>query len=343
MNKQETLALFRKGREAWNAWARERIAERTKLSKGAASLTQWRNEATATFSDHAFYGDADFSSFIFPSVANFQATIFKHLAKFDRAKFHGYAIFERATFQGLASFRSSQFRERATFLALRAESSFDLAGVRFHKHVPNFVQAHFPEAPRFDHVRVPTVPELRRALVPVGSYATARYRALKRLAIQGHDHDREQQFFSDELRSQRGSFWNIRGLFIAAYGLFSDFGRSILRPLFSWIATTLAFAAVYYIIHTFKGVFSCANDGYPVSSAIYLALRKGLIFPALGRDQKLDQTFACLYGTTSLSEGGRIIPVIPDSIAYLGIAQTLISAVLIFLVLLAIRNQFRIK
>ena len=31
----------------------------------------------------------------------------------------------------------------------------------------------------------------------------ARWRALKRLAIQGHDTDRELQFFSGELRSQR--------------------------------------------------------------------------------------------------------------------------------------------
>jgi len=28
MNQQETLALFAQGRDAWNAWTKERLAER---------------------------------------------------------------------------------------------------------------------------------------------------------------------------------------------------------------------------------------------------------------------------------------------------------------------------
>ena len=31
MNKEESLALYKKGREAWNAWAREMLAQREKL------------------------------------------------------------------------------------------------------------------------------------------------------------------------------------------------------------------------------------------------------------------------------------------------------------------------
>jgi len=71
-----------------------------------------------------------------------------------------------------------------------------------------------------------------------------------------------------------------------------------------------------------------------------------LIFPGLGQDQKLDLAYACLYGTTSLNAAGAAngdIPIIPDSVAYLSIAQTLLSATLIFLFLLAVRNHFRIK
>jgi hypothetical protein len=164
------------------------------------------------------------------------------------------------------------------------------------------------------------------------------------LAIQGHDHDRELQFFADELRSQRGNFWNVRSLFIAAYGLLSDFGRSILRPLGWWVAATILFGCAYLIRHLLIGVHGCIGLGdSPVKSAVYLTLRKGLIFPGLSQDQKIDQAYACLYGTTKLSESGRVIAVIPDSVAYLGIFQTVISAVLIFLFLLAVRNHFRIK
>ena len=39
----------------------------------------------------------------------------------------------------------------------------------------------------------------------------------------------------------------------------------------------------------------------------------------------------------------RLPPRIPDSVAFIGTLQTIISAVLIFLLLLAVRNHFRIK
>ena len=39
----------------------------------------------------------------------------------------------------------------------------------------------------------------------------------------------------------------------------------------------------------------------------------------------------------------RQVPAIPDDVAILGVAQNLLSAVLIFLFLLALRNHFRIK
>ena len=48
-------------------------------------------------------------------------------------------------------------------------------------------------------------------------------------------------------------------------------------------------------------------------------------------------------GARIIAPGGAPAPAIPDSVAFAGIFQTLISAVLIFLMALAIRNHFRIK
>jgi hypothetical protein len=289
------------------------------------------------------------------------------LAWFKGCKFCGEANFQRAHFRGFANFENSKFLQSANFNAINSESAFNLESAHFDE-VPNFIQAHFVEAPRLDNVQVPSIGEWNGLRGSTDPNAAPRYRALKRLAIHGHDHDREQRFFADELRSLRGQpdrllpnplnlfrkgklVWQggARYWFGVFYEVFSDFGRSIPRPLILLGLATLLFGDAYFARH-FLLSQSCScveNSGSSVRAAIYLALRKALIFPGLGQDQKLDQAYACLYGTTSLAgnanEHARVIPIIPDSVAYLGIVQTLISAVLIFLFLLAVRNHFRIK
>lgn len=88
----------------------------------------------------------------------------------------------------------------------------------------------------------------------------ARWRALKRLAIQGHDTDRELEFLSGEVRSARfagdwplpwpvwkATAWSGVLRFWAGllYQTFSDFGRSLLRPLIAWSLCIIFFAAYY--------------------------------------------------------------------------------------------------
>ena len=89
----------------------------------------------------------------------------------------------------------------------------------------------------------------------------AQWRALKRLAIQGHDTERELEYHVRELQSQRFvddwplpfRFWSpaswvgvLRFWFGMFYGLFSDFGRSLVRPFFAWVLCVAIFA-VYFL------------------------------------------------------------------------------------------------
>lgn len=84
---------------------------------------------------------------------------------------------------------------------------------------------------------------------------------------------------------------------------------------------------------------SCVSEtaSSPVMAAIYLSVNNGLVISGLGRSEKLMQSYACLYGKNELD------PIMPDAVVFVGIAQTILSAVLIFLFLLALRNYFRIK
>ena len=208
------------------------------------------------FSDHAGFDGAKFES-----DAWFNST-FAGSAWFRNALFSSDVIFADATFKGYTTFQGARFRKAAAFNAIRSERAFDLSDA-FFEGAPDFIQAHFEEAPRLDNVLIrgnraefpwPTVVHSSERDIP------ARWRALKRLAVQSHDTDRELQFFAAEVRSARYNYdwplplqieseaWGGALRFYAGwlYQIFSDFGRSLARPFSFWLAA-VAFGAVFYV------------------------------------------------------------------------------------------------
>ncbi|MBT3070612.1 pentapeptide repeat-containing protein [Rhodomicrobium sp. Az07] len=251
---------------------------------------------TATFS-----GDADFQSATFIGDANFRSATFSGNSAFDDARFNKAAIFKLAGFRKYASFECVSIEGPASFRAIHCEGAFIMAGATFEK-VPDFIQAHFAEAPRLDDImvvgrvsekhprpvyeeekgkdpswrtrqwrkvrhvggRIRTAPRRKIAgiwtLLRYGdSNNLGRWRALQRLAVQGHDTERELEFNTREIRSQRylsdwPLFWLLprvswvgflrfwAGL---AYGLSSNYGRSLALPLAWWLAAIAIGAVVY--------------------------------------------------------------------------------------------------
>ena len=101
MNKEETLALYEQGRDAWNAWAEKMLADRTALEAAGA----WKNASKAYFEEHSFDTEADFRGFIFPGDAGFDGTTFRDTAGFGLSVFNCSADFTNAVFQGAAASR----------------------------------------------------------------------------------------------------------------------------------------------------------------------------------------------------------------------------------------------
>lgn len=366
---------------------------------------------SSDFASCQFGDDADFSATHFAELADFPHAQFLKAGKFDRVKFSDQAQFSMATFSEDASFNSCWFEDFAnfyrvlfkgncSFAAAHADSAFSLANTCF-SYVPDFNQAHFQEAPRLDHAEIPMPSSIcsqlyqlirdRNRNFTLNQDLGARYRALKRIADQGHDHQRELQFFSGEVMARRGveDFpvpWGrysgqlartetprrpgcasvVRFWIGVSYQWLSNFGQSILRPLLLWGATTVLFAMLY--VERYVATIMSSTDGFLnrlwiglstwpecisgqggiLVSAIGLALRRGLVIAGLESSDKINHIYACLYGVygTAQTPGNldyRFTPVIPDSVMFLGFAQALISAVLIFLFLLAVRNHFRVK
>ena len=74
------------------------------------------------------------------------------------------------------------------------------------------------------------------------------------------------------------------------------------------------------------------GPGDPWTASALLPLAKGLPYPGAVPAEKLSEVFCCLYGGS-----------IPFCVVVIGIFQFVLSLLLLFLFLLAVRNHFRIR
>ncbi|CAM3321865.1 pentapeptide repeat-containing protein [Thalassospira profundimaris] len=301
------------------------------------NLTQF--EKPASFRSSVFKDEVWFQGSQFKKACNFEDATFDGTALFSNARFKEEASFENVNFLNPTSFENSIFDGPASFRYSEIGRKLDLNQTYF-TEVPDFRQTHCEEAPLLDNVKI----DQRIAEIPAISNGenfsvTAKYRALKRLAIQGHDHKHEVEFFAEELKSRRLMIytpcdpnWWLSFLFDEL----SDYGRSIVRPLMYWIGVVML-SAVHYIamatpLDIVRAEKCFAGAGSQVNTAYQLAFAKGLLVPGLADRTIVTQAYDCLFGD-----------IIPGSATVVASIQTLLSAILLFLLLLGIRNRFKLK
>jgi hypothetical protein len=351
------------------------------------------------FDKATFYGDASFQGATFEGDAWFKEATFKGDAWFKSANFNGGAVFDHATFQGDAWFRSAaftghvwfdstRFHRVASFYTVTAKHGFALLRACFKRRVPDFLSAKFDEPIMFDNIR------LEAGIEPGGLFRSifgglfswlfgkpdhalsAKYRALKRLAVQSDDHRIDQDFFRGELRARRYNedmplylgFWV--GIL---YEAVSNFGHSIIRPLL-WLFVLFLLSSWFYLSqYTPAGIsprayiqvqllpqlpdsvytlvpslrpaalppLTCKDkrSDDPVAAAIMLALKKNSVFAGFDTAEKSTHLYTCLYGYDDDAK----TPKVPNAVVLWGIWQTFGSTALLFLILLGLRNRFKIK
>jgi hypothetical protein len=152
---------------------------------------------------------------------------------------------------------------------------------------------------------------------------------------------------------------------------FSDFGRSLWRPLLCWLVLLLGFAVFYlgehdsmqkaraalapsgawstitaYAVTTrdaWRNPPACVIQGRPFAStnafgeAMQLSFRNALVFNTSG-PESTRRTYSCLFG---LDERDQVH--VPAPVSTASTLQSLASGLLIFLFLLAVRNLLRLK
>ena len=322
----------------------------------------------ADFFEAEFSGDASFESAEFEGSASFQRATFFRRASFTHTKFKNGAIYIDATFEGLTVFHDSEFEGAARFLqcsfkrgvsfigssfkkiamfkAVSGKGLFSVSNVKFIS-LPDFTEAHFEEAPLFDDVELKPECFEKSQAHETKLNLPSHWRALKRLAIQAHDHDRELQFFKGEIIARRGTedkLTHARFWFGWLYQLLSDFGRSMGRPLF-WLGISLVLFATIYAYQSpadwnqllIEPISCIDGPGDSRMVALGVSVTNAFPFATISSSDLLNQFYTCLYG---IQESG---PVIPYVVTFASVIQFFVSAVLLFLFLLAVRNHFRIK
>jgi uncharacterized protein YjbI with pentapeptide repeats len=273
------------------------------------------------FANATFSRDALFRSATFSGLASFGSATFSSGASFEGATFMGWAIYERATFSreahfigaafsGAASFRNAIFGDTSSFVnvEMKGKTSFD--GVTFKTEPPRFFEAKLHQDTVWRGITWPPNPNNKDE---AGKFIDA-YACLKLEMDRLKKHEDELDFFALELQSRRVLLGTCKGLPIAIYGLFSDYGRSYLRP----------FAALVVVAAIGAGAF-WYFDARTFWDALGLSAANTLNVFGFRRDFNLS---------------------IETPLAWLHVlsaAQTILGAILLFLLGLGIRNKFRMK
>ncbi len=317
---------------------------------------------TADFSDATFHEEANFSDACFKEKADFSGAIFVKKAESSNATLEGKVNFQGCEFRGVTLFDDARFIGDTSFSYARSDSLFSMADARF-RQVPDFIQMSFSAPARMDNLTIKRTrfdrDKSTKWLVRVWHYIfkgnkdrAAKWRALKKLAIDSADHDRELYFFAGELHERKGGdglWWLARWLLGLFYWLFSNYGRGIILPFFWWGVQFWGFACIYrgfaespdqgpdgvlsYFCCIYRW-FAANSDCMPLwQEAFSLSWSNSFPLIRLGMGEQIEQASQYLYGSKEL----------PLCIYTLTIIQMLLGSLLIFLILLGLRNNFRIK
>ena len=303
---------------------------------GRAQFDSATFSGAARFERATFLSRASFNGAIFHANTRFRSASFMGYSSFNGAAFHGNTRFESVIFQSFASYQEAKFLKDALFKGVKVERAFDLTRAAF-AQAPAFNQADFKQAPDLDDVHFP-LPGFWRA---GEAKLVAQYRALRRMAIQGADYEREQMAYKGELRARRWTvdkWWSIGTWIGLFYDAFADCGRSIVRPANAWLASILLFAAFYWQRAAAGVEARCEEAGGAAVQALFLSVKNALVIFGGTRDARVNQAYLCLYN------GSAEQPHIPPTVTFVEtLAQIPVSATLIFLFLLAVKNRFKIK
>jgi hypothetical protein len=299
-----------------------------------ATFYQYADFSFARFSQHvhfigaSFLQDAHFESTMFLSSSVFSSARFMQAVYFLSVEFSQSANFIKVQFSGLSSFQGSHFGNEAkpensyivTFSDTIFERPTSFRDACFRYRYPELNGTVFHDKTQFTAERVfwpqDNQPNPKQAKE---SCATLRHVMGK----QGLPED-EYFFFRKEMEfaGEIGGFWRTRP--VKAYGVFSDYGASIAKPLVGLGSLWLFCSLVYMVAFNWPG--AVAPEFVPAGKGFGFSIANMVKFLGFQR--------------TYYAE---VIQNIPNWMQFMSAVQTTFAYVLVFFLGLGLRSRFRLR
>ncbi|WP_299496909.1 hypothetical protein [uncultured Shewanella sp.] len=249
---------------------------------------------------------------------------------FDGSIFNGSVNFQKM--KGTRHIEVFNFRH-CTF-----EKSFNIAHNHFNC-IPDLTYTKIAHHVSVDAVTINVKKQLNQfvcnEVVDIGDIE--RVRRLKNLAEESKDHQSMIDFHIEELRAKR---WvSTKGVFPLLlsylYDIFGGFGRSYKKPIIWLLMVWVSCAGYYHYASDNPCIYGSLINAPCTFESFSKALQYSFthLMPAIPASKALrQQNTEYLFGKSS-----------PDGVLILAVFETMIGALLLFLFILALRNQFKVK
>ena len=277
------------------------------------------------FEETKFYGNITFRTSTFLEKASFQRTIFEHNTDFSSAAFKREANFNDASFKSTTYFRCSIFLEPPRFFETTLHEDTDFNGVDWHKaescYMPSWLS-------KF------TCGDTKNAAVSDLVDASSAIQAWDRLALVMSKLEKlpeRHNFYRLRMRAQRKrDGWGILSFANLLFDMCSDYGWSIRRALLWWSLHYIAVGLLLYF-QTNSVAERCASV---LADSLLVSFSNAHAFLGLASPG------GYLYESRQC-----VVAAVPDIyvLNVVGAIQSIIGPILLFLLLLTLRNRFRLK
>ncbi|KZK79987.1 hypothetical protein PsAD13_04978 [Pseudovibrio sp. Ad13] len=310
------------------------------------------------FESTTFHKSANFPGTVFRAGSQLVDCDFEGITSLGHAQFHADTSFELSTFEMLASFYAARFERQATFRHSKFNGSLDISRAKF-LCIPDFRQTALghhvtlrgatierpiefadEDADRLRRLKEMATQSKDHELEQ--EFFAQEMKAARSTEIPEHLHTQPLMKLRTAIRPIFNSkqFGKVRLHLIGelqrrrlvrllrlmpnyVYEVFSNFGRSISRPLIGLLATLLAFSGVFQLL--------AIKEGASWSSAFVYSASLLLPFFGFARNEgrlAREALFGEDYHSAVLS--------------LTGFTEGILGLVFVFLIGLALRNRFRI-
>ena len=279
----------------------------------------------SNFEAATFRGLANFKSTSFVRKADFQRVQFERAADFSFAEFERESNFNDASFKSTTHFRSTSFLEPPKFFETDLHEDTDFDGVDWHRAEASYTVSWWSK-----YVSRRKAREIESDVVDASSAIQAWDRlalVMSRLEKLSERHN----FYRLRMRAQRKrDGWGVLSLSNWLFDVLSDYGWSIRRALICW---SLHFTAVGLLLFS----QTCPQDegwGAIFGDSLLVSFSNAHAFLGLVSEG------GYLYGSRL-----RVAAAIQDIFVLnaVGVVQTVTGPILLFLLLLTLRNRFRLR